>query len=316
MKIQYSFQRILTGSDLAIRRLPTMRASSDLPGPLVWLTACMHGEEVGGMAVIHDVFKRLRKTGMCCGQIFSYPLMNPWGFETMARNIHPTQEDLNRSFPGSSQGTLGERMADKIFTAIRNSAPSLVIDLHNDWVRSVPYGLLDSWTSGLNRSAWEKSRELLNQFDMLQVSDPEVIEGSLTHNLLACGIPALTFELGESYRINESQVRLGVEAVWRILERLGLVDPIPAELVLPLPKPCRGKLLNYTWGPVATEAGIIRYQVNPGQMVRKNQIVARIYNSFGKQLKTLKAPEQAVVLGYRDYAMVFPGMHVLAFGRT
>ena len=312
MKTHYSFLRILTGADLAIRRLPVMRAESDRPGPVVWLTACMHGEEVGGMALIHDLFNRLRKNGLHKGQIYSFPLMNPWGFETMGRNVHPTQEDLNRCFPGNPHGTLAERMAQKVFDAILDTGPSL--DLHHDWVRSVPYGLLDPWHDKLSRTAWEESRQWLSHCDMLQVSDHETISGSLTHNLLARGIPALTFELGESFRINEPQIRFGVEVVWKILERLGMVDPMPNPPRPPLPRPCDGRLLEYAGGPVTAEAGIIRYQVLPGEIVRKNQPIARIYNSFGKQLKTLKAPAKAVVLGYRDYAMVFPGMPVMAFG--
>ena len=42
----YSFKKIMTGSDLSRRRLPVMCATSGNPGPVVWLTACSHGDEV------------------------------------------------------------------------------------------------------------------------------------------------------------------------------------------------------------------------------------------------------------------------------
>jgi predicted deacylase len=50
VRISYSFQKILTGSDLSRRRLPLMSATSASPGPVVWLTACGHGDEVCGRA--------------------------------------------------------------------------------------------------------------------------------------------------------------------------------------------------------------------------------------------------------------------------
>ena len=52
-RTRYSFLKILTGSDLSIRRLPVMSVSSRNPGPVIWLTGCMHGDEVGGLIVIH-----------------------------------------------------------------------------------------------------------------------------------------------------------------------------------------------------------------------------------------------------------------------
>ncbi len=42
-KIKYSFLKILTGSDLSRRRLPLMIVVSPKPGPVLWLTACVHG---------------------------------------------------------------------------------------------------------------------------------------------------------------------------------------------------------------------------------------------------------------------------------
>ena len=313
MKTQYSFQRIVTGADLAIRRLPMMRADSEVKGPTLWLTACMHGEEVGGIALIQDLFADLQKQGLICGQVCAFPLLNPWGFETMTRTVHPTGEDLNRSFPGNPKGTLAQRMAAKILPAIDGTSPDLVIDLHHDWVRSVPYGLLDPWNAEFDQTAWEKSKSYLKQCDMLQVIDTDVIPSSLTYNLLMKGIPSLTFELGESYRINEPQIRFGLEIIWQLLSHLGMVQP-RTDLAKKATEGSKARLLQYAPGPIASEAGIIRYKVLPGDVVRKNQPIACIYNSFGKKLKTLKAQEQAVVLGYRDYAVVFPGMQVMAFG--
>jgi len=52
-RIRYSLLETLTGSDLSRRRLPFMLAQSAEPGPVVWLTACGHGDEVGGIVLGH-----------------------------------------------------------------------------------------------------------------------------------------------------------------------------------------------------------------------------------------------------------------------
>lgn len=314
MKIQYGFTKIHTGSDLAVRRLPWMKAQSENPGPLLWLTACVHGEEVGGMALVHEVFRRLRKKKLLCGELRAFPLMNPLGFESGNRHVFPTGEDLNRCFPGNSQGSLAQRIAEKIFRAVMESQPTLVVDLHNDWVRSVPYGLLDASSTHIDASILNKAREYLSSTGLIQVADNASIPGSFTHNLLTQGVPAITLELGESFRVNEEIVELGIKVIWRLLYQLGMIDESPAEEKLAyVPEGFSGKLLKYSGSPLSPSSGLIRFRVKPGDTVRKNQPIARIYNSLGKVLKTLKAPEKGIVLGHTDYAMIFPGMPVMAF---
>ncbi|MBK6739345.1 MAG: succinylglutamate desuccinylase/aspartoacylase family protein [Haliea sp.] len=69
--------------------------------------------------------------------------MNPLGFESGMRHITPSGEDLNRSFPGNANGSLGERIAHTILTRSPRPTPDLVVDFHNDWTDSMPYVLVD-----------------------------------------------------------------------------------------------------------------------------------------------------------------------------
>ena len=151
-RIRYSFLQILTGSDLSRRRLALMEAASPEPGPVVWVTACAHGDEVGGIAVVQELFRRLRRTPLRRGRLCAFPLMNPTGFEMMTRHLGVTQDDLNRAFPGDANGSLAQRIAHLIFTAITETAPRLVIDLHNDWIKSIPYVVIDPPPAGPNRA--------------------------------------------------------------------------------------------------------------------------------------------------------------------
>ena len=313
MSLDYSFISILTGSDLSTRRLPLMIAKSIKEGPVVWITACIHGDELGGVAVIQEVFKRLKRFPLLNGSIYAFPIMNPSGFETASRNITQSKEDLNRSFTGNENGSLAERIAYKIFTTIKETKPSLVLDLHNDWRKSIPYTLIDSAT-GLNKEIYEKTKEYGKKIGFPLILDTEMIEHTLTYSLLKKGIPSLTIELGESYVVNERDVENGVKAVWNALAHLKMVEQIPEPISIIFPDIIKNNLLKYYYKPVSSTSGIIRFLIKPGQIVKKDQPIAKIYNAFGKMLETLDAKKDGIVLGYSDSSASFPGAPVMAFG--
>ena len=314
VKISYSFLRILTGADLSLRRLPLMSARSSRPGPVVWLTACGHGDEVCGMVIIQEVFKLIRRK-LKCGSIYAFPLMNPLGFETASRQISVSREDLNRSFPGDKTGSLGKRLAGTIFSAIMDTSPDLVLDLHNDWIKSIPYVLLDNPSTDFPRDVYEQARAFAQQTGFAVIVDSEKLTSTLSCNLILKKVPALTLELGESYVINERNVEYGLNAILNILEGLNMVDAAGAAFLYPLPEDCRpGNLLYYSERPYSSQSGIIRFLAKAGERVKAGQPFARVVNAFGKNLETVRAKEEGVVLGHTDSSVVFPGMPIMAFG--
>ncbi len=312
VKIKYSFLNILTTSDLARRRLPLMSIESANPGPILWLTACIHGDEVSGIVIIQEIFKIIKKT-LLRGAVYAFPLLNPIGFEHSSRYITLSEEDLNRSFPGKKDGSLAERIADQIFNAIIEKKPTLVLDLHNDWIRSVPFVLLDYDKEIVNTEAYKKVEVFRQQTGLLSIIDNEEIKKSLTYNLLKKGFPALTLELGEPYIINEKSVDVGVKSVMNILKYLEMIKTTDEPFVYPITFELSNRILKYLY-QFSSTSGIIRFFVKPGDFVKKGQSVAKVYNAFGKLEETLTAPDEGVVLGHSDYSIAFPGTLVMSFG--
>ncbi|MBN2138188.1 MAG: succinylglutamate desuccinylase/aspartoacylase family protein [Sedimentisphaerales bacterium] len=313
-KVSYSFLKILTGSDLSRRRLPLMSVVSSKPGPVVWLTGCIHGDEVTGTVAIQEIFKHIQKRGLLCGSVYAFPLMNPMGFETASRNITMSREDLNKSFPGDSNGSLAERMAAQIFTRIKETKPSLVLDLHNDWMKSIPYTLIDVDPGVGGRKAYEKAQVLAWETGLLVVSETEQASNSLSYTLLQENIPALTIELGESFVVNEENVRYGVRSIAGILSHLGMIEGTCDSAGYVVPEEVEGRTLTFSAGPVSSGSGIIRFSVAAGDFVRKGQMVARIYNAFGKLLDTVRCPQDGIILGHSDSSVAFPGAPLMAIG--
>jgi predicted deacylase len=313
-KIRYSFVKILTGSDLSRRRLPFMAVESINPGPVVWLTGCIHGDEVTGVVTIQEVFKSIRRPYLLKGSVYAFPLMNPIGFETASRNITLSREDLNRSFPGDKAGSLAERIADRIFNTIKETKPSLVLDLHNDWMKSIPYTVIDPTPGSAHKQAYEFTKKVAEKSGFLVVLDSEEVKRSFSYSLLENGIPALTVELGESYVVNEKNVQYGVKSILNILTYLEMIKQSGEGFDFQLPRMAKGKILRLSCLPVSSASGIIRFLAQPGDIVKKGQAVAKIYNAFGKLLDTILSLNDGIVLGHSDSSVAFPGAPVMAFG--
>ena len=313
-KVKYSFLKILTGSDLSRRRLPFMMIESVNPGPVVWLTGCVHGDEVTGIVTIQEVFKKIKKNPLLRGAIYAFPLMNPIGFEAASRNITISREDLNRSFPGDKNGSLAERIADKIFTTIEQTKPTLVLDLHNDWMKSIPYTIIDPKPKQTNKQVYEKAKAAAEKSGFLVVLDTDEIQKSFSYSLLKYNIPALTIELGESYVVNEMNVKFGTQSILGILSYLKMIKAEEEPFTFDLPEYIKGKSLRFSKGPCSSASGIIRFFAKPGEIVKKGRAVAKIYNTFGKLQDTIVCLNDGIVLGHSDSSVAYPGAAIMAFG--
>jgi predicted deacylase len=315
-RLHCTFRKILTGSDLSRRRLPEMSLDTGRPEPTIWLTGCAHGDEVGGMVVIHELFRRLRRGALRSGCVRAFPLMNPLGFEVGSRKISMSGEDLNRSFPGSPTGSLAERLAHLVFDTIAQSEPAIVLDLHNDWIRSIPYTLLDVPPAGADSGVMETVRDLAAETGLPIVQETAPMPRTLSSTLLNQGTPALTLELSESYVVNERQVEVGVRAVWRIMRRLSMVEDDP-ELEggeIRVPPEVIGPVLHYVDEPRVSTSGVIRFRARAGQIVERGEELATVHNAFGRRLERVQASCAGLVLGISDSSVAYPGVPVIALG--
>lgn len=297
--------------DISQRRIPVLVADSNKPGPVVCLTACIHGDEVGGTAIVHDVFAYLRRATLLRGSVVAYPLVNSMGFENVSRFITTDREDLNRCFPGDPQGTIGQRIARRLFDTIVKAEPDLVIDLHNDWIRSVPYLLIDPEAEFRSKALCRRVRKLAQSTGLLLVEDSDVfhpLANTLAGALIAAGVPAFTVEAGGSFAVVEEGVSVGTRAVLSTLASLDMLD---------YPDAASGAetsqaVLKYSDRPLCTTSGLVRFAVEPGERIAPEQLLATVYSAFGSREEQLRAAGNGFVLGLEDHACVRPGRAIIA----
>lgn len=78
--------------------IPVIIAEGVEPGPTIWLTGAIHGDEATGMAVCQDVVHEGLPDRLS-GQVVSLPNLNPAGLRCNTRTSYYDGDNPNRKFP-------------------------------------------------------------------------------------------------------------------------------------------------------------------------------------------------------------------------
>ena len=107
--------------------MPVVITHGRQEGPRLFVCAALHGDEINGVEIIRrllqlSALKKLR------GTLIAVPVVNVLGILFQSRYL-PDRRDLNRSFPGSSRGSLASRLA-RLFLDEVVAQSTHGIDLH------------------------------------------------------------------------------------------------------------------------------------------------------------------------------------------
>ncbi|RMG34920.1 MAG: hypothetical protein D6725_13365 [Planctomycetota bacterium] len=112
-RLEIPVARLVTETWLS---LPVEVVNGKRPGPTIWLSAAVHGDELNGVEIIRQVLDRISAANFH-GCLIAVPIVNVFGFVEQSRYL-PDRRDLNRSFPGSPRGSLASRLAHLFMTEI------------------------------------------------------------------------------------------------------------------------------------------------------------------------------------------------------
>jgi len=272
-------------------------------GVNVWINAAIHGDEINGVEIVNRVLDQLDPATMR-GTILAVPVVNVHGFMSGDRYL-PDRRDLNRSFPGSTKGSLASRLAHLFLTEVVSHC-SVGIDLHtasdNRTNRPQIRGNLDD----------EQTRTLAEVFGPPLVMHSKNRAGTLRQAAVKQGKSVLLYEAGEALRFNRLSIDTGVAGVRRVLRYLDIADwdGPDAEPV--------AVSRSSTWIR-ASKSGVARLDVEIGETVSSGQAIGTIIDAFGKRLSTIKAKRAGLVIGRTLYPLVNTGdalVHVAALEAT
>lgn len=313
MTISNTFIPLFKGIDQSTRRLPLITVRATQPGPTVWVTAAIHGDEVTGTSIIHSLLSKLKKYPLRKGVMYLIPVLNPAGFETISRREPYDEADLNRKFPGNPHGTTAERHAATISHSILKTHPNFVIDLHTDSNNSIAYTIIDNVGQSNQTTkaviALAQTLQFPWAFDRGYADyDPKT---SLSGYLMTQNIPAVTIELGGPMVVNNYFRKRGLIAIWAFLQS---IDMVPGSTPTFQPNhPLPATAYYFEERLQCDHTGIIDYMVKPGEKFTKGQTLGKIRNVYGKEIALINAPSDGVLFSHEDQSIALPGQNLFTY---
>lgn len=263
------------------------------PGPCIFVSAAIHGDEIVGTAVIQRLLARLDPANMA-GTVLFLPVVNIFGF--MAHNRYlPDRRDLNRSFPGSAKGSLAAQLANTFLRQVICHC-SLGIDIHSAAVHR--YNLPQIRIAPDNAPL----RELAMLFGAHAVIESPLRPGSLRDIARGEGVDMLLLEAGEALRFDELSVRCGVNGVLNVMAHLGMIQPHPEATQVTIPARSRRSI----WVR-APRGGLCVLQQKSGDAVHKGDIIGRVAGIFGDDPEDIRAPIDGMIIGHAVLPVVNQG---------
>ncbi len=277
---------------------PVLVVNGKDPGPVLCITAAVHGDELNGIEMVRRVFQDLPPESLS-GAAIGIPIVNIQGFRRGSRYL-PDRRDLNRFFPGNPQGSSAARIAHSLFENIVRQCSALV-DLH---------------TGSFFRTNLPQVRADLSQppvaalahgFGGMLVLNAVAAPGTLRRAATDAGIPAVILEAGEPLRLQPKQVGQGVAGLNRLMRSLGMTRKATL-LKQPEPVYYRSRWVRSDHG------GVLFSVVRLGQTVRSGDILGTVTDPITNEQNLIYSPADGRVIGMAVNQVVMPGFAAFHLG--
>ena len=292
LAISESYSGMTVQIPIQIRRAPE-------DGPVVFVTAALHGDEINGTGAVRQLIQD-EEFQLLRGAVILVPVLNLLGFDRHARYL-PDRRDLNRSFPGTTSGSLASRMARTIFDEIVSRC-DYGIDLHTASVRRTNYPNVRGDLSN------PEVRRIAEAFGSEIIINGKGPKGAFRREACLAGCPTIIMEGGEVWKVEPSIVESATRGVKNVLRGLDMVsgDAESPDYQIEIEK---SKWIR------AERGGFLQFHVKPGEIIAKDQRLATNTTLLGHERSTLHAPFDAVVIGMTTLPAISPGEPVCNLGR-
>ena len=277
---------------------PVLAAHGTLKGPVLCLTAAVHGDELNGIETVRRVMYELNPEELS-GTIIGVPIVNLQGFQRHSRYL-PDRRDLNRYFPGHPRGSSASRIAYSFFTEVISQCDG-VVDLHTG---SFHRTNLPQIRADLNN---ESVVRLTQGFGSTIILHSEGGVGTLRRACVESGIPAVTLEAGEPLRLGDREVKHSVKGIFTLLETLGMYDK---RGIRGNPEPV---YFTSEWVRADT-GGILFSAVKLGKRIRPDDLLGTVTDPISNEREEIRSPFAGRVIGMALNQFVMPGFATYHIG--
>ncbi|MGK0405348.1 MAG: putative deacylase [Oleispira sp.] len=289
-KIDLPVVRLYTDTEI---KMPVYVKRSRKDGPVIFVSAAVHGDELNGVEIIRRLIRR-RSLKLKKGTLIFVPMVNVYGVLNQSRYM-PDRRDLNRVFPGSARGSLAGRLAH-IFLSEIVSKCDYGIDLHTG---AIHRSNLPQVRANLDDV---ETREMAEKFGVPVLLNSNLRDGSLRESAVEHGVKILLYEAGEALRFDELSIRAGEKGVLNVLAHLDMIAKRKSSNKKITP------FIAYSSSWVrAVTSGFVDNKVQNGDQVAKGQLLAEIGDSFGEVQSEVLAGREGIIIGKQNIPLVQEG---------
>jgi predicted deacylase len=272
--------------------LPVHVVHGKRPGPVLFLSGVIHGDEIMGVEVARRVLAHPSLSRLS-GTLLAVPIVNAYGMISHSRYM-PDRRDLNRSFPGSDHGSLASVLADLFMREV---------------VQRAQYGI-DIHSAALHRTNLPQIRISPGDDDLMMLAlafaAPVVLvsklrEKSLRQCALERGVKVLVFEGGEALRFDEAAVDVAVSGTLRVMRRIGMLEAGEDAAA------GTATVSHASYWLRAPEGGIFRTPFRTGHWVEAAESIGVISNPMGDEETPIVASATGIIIGRSHLPVVNRG---------
>lgn len=270
-------------------------------GKRISIVTGIHGDELEGQYVCFEIARRIREhPEYLKGTVDIYPALNPLGIDSVTRGIPAFDLDMNRIFPGRTDGDMNEYVASEIIRDLEGADLCLDIHASNIYLTEIPQIRIN-----------EQHQERLLPYAKLANVDfiwvhgaSTVLEATLAYSLNSRNVPTLVVEMGVGMRITKEYGDQLTDGIFRLMQEMGIWEGPKILVRTPVisQKPEEVTFLN------APVSGIFIKRLSHGTMVKKGTEIGRVVNPLtGDVLCSVTSPVEGWLFTVREYPVVDQG---------
>ena len=273
---------ICVGDDV---ELPLLVVRGERGGPLLAVSAGVHGDEYEGVQAIFEAFELLDPAQMS-GTLLAVPVVNYAAHRACSRNNPADDLNLARVFPGDSQGTITQRIAHAFAHEVIAKA-DFYLDLHSGGIRYEMPPMAGYY------AADARGGEAAEAFGAPVIWGHTVIEPGRTISFAReRGIPFLYTEARGAGRIHPDDLRMMRQGILNLLRHLGILAGKVTRGMKPRRLFGAG---NTDDGLAAGAGGFLMTDVKPLDRVLAGERLGRLVDSHGRLLEEYFAQRDATI---------------------
>ena len=264
-------------------------------GQCLLIFSTLKGNELNGLEIVNRTIQEIDPHRIK-GTIIAVPVLNIYGLTHFPSQL-PSGGNLSDCFPGTPDGSFGERIA-YLFTQEILKKADYCIELQTG---ALNHNILPQVYCNFDNM---RTKQLAKAFQSPVVTNVTLEGNQLRQTTEDLHIPLLVYQAGEAMRFDENAITLGVNGVLNVMRAIDILPKTPVEEVRPIFSQDEGWI-------VAHYAGILHTNVTLGQTIKKGETIGKITDPFGVDFsEKVKSPQDGIIVGINTTPLIHEGLPI------